>query len=113
MALAGVFAYLQTGSAVAAGSTIPILLFVLSAGGLLTYPAIFKDAAYLRGTGAWQVRWWRYVLFGLGVPIVTYAALTTANIELAGLIGIGSHGVTAAAGSIHYLYERHRRVGVP
>ena len=110
---ANVFAVIQTGSAAAAGGGVAIFLFVLSAGGLLTYPAIFKDAAYLRGTNQWPVKWWYYILFGLGVPAVLYGVLLAANVDLAGLVGIGSHGVTAGAGSAHYLYQRHKIVGVP
>jgi len=110
---ANVVALIQTRNPAIIGGTIATLLFVLSAGGLITYPALFKDAAYLRGTGSWQVRWWRYMLFGLGIPFVLFAGLSLGEIDAAALVGLGSHGFTAAAGSAHYLYQRHHRVGVP
>lgn len=109
----GVMGYLQTGELAAAGSGVVIFTFVLTVGGLVTYPAIFKDAAYLRGTKQWQVKWWYYIGFGLGVPVVVYILLTVGNIDDAGVFAILGHGVSAFAANAHYLYSRHQIVGVP
>jgi len=108
-----VYASVQTGSAAAAGAGAAIFLFVLSAGGLITYPALFKDAAYLRGTSNWQVKWWRYIGGGLLTPVVVYGALMGVEVSNAGTLAIFSHGATALIANAHYLYRRHQIVGVP
>lgn len=92
-----------------------MVIAVLSFLGLIVYPAIFRDSAYLRGTrGGWRPKWWNYTLGGIGVPIVVFFGgavflSTSEGLMFAFLL----HSISAPAASVHYLYKRHKFVGVP
>lgn len=92
-----------------------VLLLLYSGGGILTYPASFKDAAYLRGTGGrWRPRWWRYIGFGVGAP--TAAAIVATAVGASAIVAplwILVHAASAWLMSAAYLYHRHEFVGVP
>lgn len=49
---------------VALSGTFALGVFGMTLFGLVTYPTLFKDAAYVRATSAWSVKWWYYLLFG-------------------------------------------------
>lgn len=83
--------------------------------GVLIYPALFKDSAYLRGTRQrWKPKWWNYIGVGLGIPAavaVVVSLFTHAGLAFSAAIMI--HALTAPGVSIYYLYNRHNRVGIP
>lgn len=102
-------------SIMAWGATVVLWYFVLSLAGLITYPALFKDAAYLRGVGSyWNPEWWRYLLIGIGPPIalVFVGTVLTSSME-AFAWAAASHGLSAGAMCVLYLYRRHEHYGVP
>jgi len=90
-------------------------VLVYSLLGVVTYPAIFKDASYHRSNrGYWNPKWWHYIGVGLGIPalvVLTAAALQSSTIGLA--VAILVHGLTAGVANAWYLYRRHDIVGVP
>lgn len=81
--------------------------------GLFTYPALFKDAAYVRAVSRWNAKWWRYMAAGLGIPFVVYLGLSSAGVRAPGIAAYGLHALTALIVSVVYLYRRHQFVGVP
>lgn len=97
------------------GSSIAIYLFVYSLAGLLTYPAIFKDASYLRtNRGYWNPKWWQYIGAGLGIPVLIVVGSSVFQAAtLGGVFAIIVHALSAAVVNALYLYRRHDIVGVP
>jgi len=99
----------------AAGMMSALSIFGVSAIGLVTYPALFKDSAYLRGTrSGWKPKWWNYLAIGLGIPVL--AAIVSSFLGIAiggGVIGVMVHVITAPVMSGYYLYNRHQMIGVP
>ena len=98
---------------VAAAGSLGIGLLVISGGGLVVYPALFKDSAYVRGVRSWRPRWWYYLLFGLGAPTVVAAAASLIDPGAAVVAALIAHGVSAPLAAGYYLYQRHQIVGVP
>lgn len=97
------------------GAIYGVILFLISVGGVVVYPALFKDSAYLRGIrSGWNPKWWRYIAVGAGPPVLF--VLGGAAVR-AGGTGVGAallvHPATAVVVSLVYLYNRHRYVGVP
>lgn len=100
---------------VAGGFTVAIFALVLSGLGLVTYPALFKDSAYVRATSRrWEPQWWYYIGFGVGVPILVYAVASVAGAgSVGGVLALYGHAVSAGVMSASYLYQRHQYIGVP
>jgi len=114
----GVYTASQTDSqamSASIGFSGAIFLFGHSAGGLLIYSALFKDASYLRGgKERWNPDWWKYILAGVGVPvgIVVIGQLLSLG-DMGSVAAVLSHSVSASAVCAIYLYRRHTFVGVP
>jgi len=92
-----------------------ISLVLYSLAGVVTYPALFKDASYLRGNRhRWDPGWWKYIGFGFGVPVaVLFIATAIWTPAIAMVATILVHTVTAFIMCFGYLYRRHTYVGVP
>lgn len=98
-----------------AGMAGGIVLLLFSGGGLVIYPALFKDSAYLRESGSrWSPKWWYYILGGFGTPLATYFALNFGMKSMLAFTGAFLiHAVSATIVAGLYLYRRHKYVGVP
>lgn len=99
----------------AAGLFGGVVVLGLSLGGLVIYPALFKDAAYVNDTRRrWSPQWWYYLLGGLGTPLAIYFILAfgmPGTLAFAG--AMMTHAVSATVVSAVYLYRRHQYLGVP
>jgi len=112
----------STYQAGAVGGTVAFTVAILglSVVSLVTYPAIFRDSAYLRGTAAgWNPKWWFYIGGPILAVVVVYIATEAIGIETAttevsgGVMSIFVLPVATAVSNAYYLYQRHRYVGVP
>lgn len=106
--------FFETG-AFAAGVTIAVALLVLFVASIAAAGALFRDAAYLRGTtGRWNPDWWYYLGGGFGIPVLAGVAT---NVLFSGGMGYGigmiGIGLCGTAMSTVYLYRRHKFIGVP
>lgn len=89
-------------------------LLAVTFGGLIIYPALFKDSAYIRDTRkTWNPKWWYYILFGLGIPAGLYAFTSGIGASAAFPTAVLSHALTAPITAAYYLYQRHKFLGVP
>ena len=75
---------------------------------------LFKDSAYVRGTGVWFPKWWYY----LGIPsVLGIFGFTGGWIYEDGAIGfvvlIFIFPLAMYFASMVYLFHRHKAVGVP
>ncbi|KZN26431.1 hypothetical protein A4G99_20455 [Haladaptatus sp. R4] len=89
------------------------ILVVLSLLSLATFPALYRDAAYLRTTTEWKPTWWLYVVGGGVTPIIGYftgGALFGPRINL--LLSVLSWVGSVSSMCVVYLYRRHAAVGV-
>lgn len=113
----GVIAYtFSQGGSLGGGILSGVMIMLVSVIGLATYPALFRDSAYVRDTRrAWKPKWWYYLLGGLGTPVVFYAILQTTVTEpgVASVGAIVAHALSASIISALYLYRRHQYLGVP
>ncbi len=90
------------------------ILVVLCALSLTTFPALYRDATFLRNAGKWEPTWWLYAVGGGVTPVLSYftgGALfdPRINLFLSVLSWLGSVTSMCAV----YLYRRHNAVGVP
>jgi multisubunit Na+/H+ antiporter MnhB subunit len=105
----------EPGAGMMAGLGSALVILGISAFGIATYPALFKDSAYLRETNQrWKPKWWYYIGLALGAPIASYFLAkfllpASESITVAVLI----HALSALTMSGVYLYRRHQYVGVP
>ena len=106
--------------AMGGGIAIAVVVIGLSVFALVTFPALFKDSAYLRGTAAgWNPKWWFYIAGPILVTVLMYAAGETAGINVGstelsgGVFSLFIFPVATAVSNAYYLYQRHRHVGVP
>lgn len=98
----------------AIAATVGIYIFVLSFLGLMVYPALFKDSAYVRAATRWNPKWWKYITIGIGLPVaVVFVGPLIGDQAGAGAIALMLHPFTAGGVAAHYLYKRHEFVGVP
>lgn len=90
-------------------------ILLISGLGLLTYPALFKDSAYLRGTrAAWNPKWWYYIGGSLAIPVLAYFLFGfLVSPGESSVIAVMTHAVSPAVMCGAYLYRRHQYVGVP
>ncbi|MGZ0745747.1 hypothetical protein [Haloparvum sp. AD34] len=97
----------------AAGSVLGGGISIVSILGIVVYPALFKDSAYVRGMGYWRPKWWKYIGAGLGIPLLVYLLISTAGLFGAPIFAFIVHAITASGTATVYLYQRHKRIGVP
>lgn len=92
-----------------------ILFFVLAIGGLVSFGALFKDSAYLRGTAAgWNPKWWYYIGGPVAASIVVYAVHeATRYATYSGAMAFFTFAVAALVSNAYYLFNRHKKIGVP
>lgn len=104
----------QFGAAVG-GIAIAVVLLALAVFALVTFPALFKDSAYLRGTDAgWNPKWWLYLGIPVMIPVGIYITGEVFNDPfVGGGAAILAFPIITAVSNACYLYQRHRYVGVP
>lgn len=92
-----------------------IWVLIISFGGVVIYPAVFKDAAYLRSTRQrFTPQWWKYILGGLIPPVLfVFAGPALGGQDLGVGLAIFAHALSATITGTVYLYRRHKFVGVP
>jgi hypothetical protein len=96
------------------GTSVGLVIVGASLLGLVVYPALFKDAAYVRSTSHWSPKWWYYIAGGFLTPVAVFFVISAASITaLGGVLAVIVHGFSASAASGLYLYRRHQHVGVP
>jgi hypothetical protein len=114
--LFAVFQYTPSSNQSLVGFTISLIILwlIVSVTGFVSMVGIFKDAAYLSGSGIWTPNWWRYVGAGAGVPIVVAFILGFVITQGEAITySILLFGISSTTVSIVYLYRRHCNVGVP
>lgn len=111
-----VYIFAQAGGNVqTAGLMSGFSIIAVSGLGLITYPALFKDSAYLRGTNrSWKPKWWYFFGIGLGIPALASAVVPFVGVGFGGgVVGAMLHVLTAPVMAGYYLYKRHKHIGVP
>jgi hypothetical protein len=102
------------GAQIMQGTVIGLVLVAVSLLGLGTYPAMFKDSAYVRSTSRWAPKWWYYIGGGFLTPVaVFFGASALASGAAAGALAVIVHAFSASTASAMYLYRRHQNLGVP
>lgn len=99
----------------AVGAGIGLFLIIFALAGVAIHVAIFKDSAYLRTTRErWNPEWWKYIGFGIGVPILTFIALDFGLETMYAIVAaMMVHAMTSWIEAMVYIYKRHQYVGVP
>lgn len=108
-----VYAAISSGP-IAAEWLVPVAALMLDVGGAIALVQLFRDAAYVRDTRAWQPSWWYYVVPPVGIAV---GGLFVGELLDVSMVGITASlllfGVVAWGASAWYLYRRHQFVGVP
>jgi len=97
------------------GSTLGLGITVVAIGGIIIYPSLFRDSAYVRDTRTrWKPQWWYYLGGALAVPVAVFFVVNAVySPALAFILAVISHSFSASIAAGLYLYRRHSFVGVP
>jgi hypothetical protein len=97
------------------GIIIAIVALGLAVYGLVTYGALFRDNAYIRGQyHGWTPRWWYYWGAGFGIPVGIYLIGRIAGSADAGLgLALLAFVLSTLGMNVAWIYNRHRFIGIP
>lgn len=92
-----------------------LILLGLTVLGVVSYPALFFDMAYIRRRGGtWRPKSWYYVAVGFGIPfLVVIAGAFRYQPGVGLLLGIVVFLLVTFALCSNYLYRRHSYLEVP
>lgn len=97
------------------GSFLDLWLFGLVALAALSYPALFKDTAFVRQTVVgWNPKSWYIIMFGFTTPLLVFTvSLVWYHPSVSVLLGIFSFVIATFVTMGFHLYRRHTYIGSP
>ncbi|MFC6799611.1 hypothetical protein [Haladaptatus sp. DYSN1] len=103
------------GQSAISGSFLNLWLIGLVVLAVLSYPALFKDTAFIRKTVVgWNPKSWSAIVFGFTLPLVVFtASLIWYHPSVSVLLGILSFIITTFLTMGFHLYRRHSYIGNP
>lgn len=103
------------GQSVISGSFLRLWLFGLVALAVLSYPALFRDTAFVRRTVVgWNPKSWWVIVVGFTTPLLVFTVgLLQYRPSVGVLLGILSFVLVTFVTMAFYLYRRHSYVGSP
>lgn len=104
----------DSGDVMAASGLLAMVWLVVMLGGLAILPALFRDAVSIRQRAmGWRPAWWYYLSAPFVLPGLAYFGADVAGLSEPLFAAMVVYLPTIFATHAHYLYQRHKFLGVP